>query len=185
MPVFNGLAGLVRDALAAKQRHQGAGHGRDQFLLALLRRKCLRVANGDGSAGLEDARPKQKIIASSRGDEVGLEFDGQNRRIVGHQRERGIAAGGIERGRDDAGVDKAMLLRIRGGVRHPQFDLAGPYAGDFNAQRRHRGLAPEAGPDTGLEVCILRIESRHLSPRRRLRRNRRRGDVPGSAGQRL
>jgi hypothetical protein len=100
----------MRNALAAEQRHQSAGHGRDQFLLALLRRKGLRVANGDGSAGLEDAPAKQKIIASRRGDEVGLEFDGQNRRIVGHQRERGIAAGGIERSRDDAGVDEAMLL---------------------------------------------------------------------------
>src|SRR5437879_4689392 len=75
-------ADLVRDVLAAKQRHHGAGHSRDQFFLALLRRKSLRVANSDGSAGLEDRCPKQKIIASSRRDEVGLEFDGQNRRIV-------------------------------------------------------------------------------------------------------
>src|SRR5258708_22809873 len=95
------------------------------FSFPFLCRKCLRVTNGDGSAGLEDARPKQKIIASSRGDEIGLEFDGQNRRIVGHQRESGISAGCIERSRDDARVDKTMLLRIRGGVRHLQFDLAG------------------------------------------------------------
>jgi hypothetical protein len=71
----------MRDALAAKQRHQGPGHGRDQLLLAFLCRKGLRLTDGDGSAWLEDGRPKQKIITSSRRNEIGLEFDGQNRRI--------------------------------------------------------------------------------------------------------
>jgi hypothetical protein len=104
------------------------------------------------------------MIASRRGNEIGLEFDGENRRIVRHQREGGISAGCIERSRDDPRVNKAMLLRIRGGIRHPQLDLAGLYVGNFYAQRRHRGLAREARPDTGLEACILRIQSRHLSP---------------------
>jgi hypothetical protein len=45
-----------------------ARHGRDQFFIALRYRKCLRVTNGDGSSWLEDARPKQKIIAARRGD---------------------------------------------------------------------------------------------------------------------
>jgi hypothetical protein len=55
----------------------------------------------------------------------------------------------------------------------------------FAAQRRHCRLAREACPNTSLEVCITRIESRHLSPCHRLRRNRKRGVVPGSVGQRL
>ena len=59
-----------------------------------------------------------------------------------------------------------MLLRIGGGVQHLQFDLAGRHAGDFDAQRRHRGLAREAGADPSLEVFIFRFESRH--PGRRL-----------------
>ena len=58
-----------------------------------------------------------------------------------------------------------MLLRIGGGIRHLQFDLAGLQVGDFDAQRRHRGLACEAGPDPSLEVCIFRIESRHPGSR--------------------
>jgi len=70
-------------------------------------------------------RPKQKMIAPRRSDEIGLELDGQDRCIFWHQRESGISAGCIERGRDDARVNKTMLLRISGGVRHPQLNLAG------------------------------------------------------------
>jgi hypothetical protein len=56
-----------------------------------------------------------------------------------------------------------MLLRLGGGVRHPQLNLAGLYVSNFYSQSGHRGLARETRPDTGLEL-ILRIESRHLSP---------------------
>ena len=55
-----------------------------------------------------------------------------------------------------------MLLRIGGGVRHPQLNLAGLYVSNFYSQRRHRGLARETHPDTGLEAFILRGESCHL-----------------------
>ena len=51
-------ASLVCDALAAKQRHQGAGHRRNQFLLPCLCRKSLRLTNGDSSAGLQDSTPE-------------------------------------------------------------------------------------------------------------------------------
>jgi hypothetical protein len=58
---------LMRDALATKQRHQGAGHRRNQFLLSSLYPKCLSLTNRDGSAGLQDMRPKKKIVTPRRG----------------------------------------------------------------------------------------------------------------------
>ena len=45
----------LADALAIKQRHQRAGHGRDQFFIPAKHGESLAVANGYRPARLHDA----------------------------------------------------------------------------------------------------------------------------------
>ena len=73
--------------------------------------------------GLTTLPMKNEPVASSRSEQVEFEFHCEDSRILGHERERRITAGAIERGRGDAGVNEAMLLRTGCEVRHGQSDF--------------------------------------------------------------
>jgi hypothetical protein len=52
-------------------------------------------------------------------------------------------------------MDKAMLLRVFGAVRHRQLDCAWLEASDGNAERLHNALPRKARPHPIREVRIL------------------------------
>jgi hypothetical protein len=72
-----------------------------------------------------------------------------------------MAAGIVEAGRDDAGMDEAVLLREGRRIRHRKLDLAGLQPRDRNAERAHRGLRVEHGGGGATEVRIFRLKARH------------------------
>ncbi len=85
----------------------------------------LAVGDDDGAAGLGHRAAKQEALALAGRQQIDLELDGEHGGVFRHQRKGGIAAGGIQRRRDDAGMQEAMLLGQRGRIRHLDLDVPG------------------------------------------------------------
>ena len=125
-------------------RHHRARHGGDELRLAVRAEGIgLAVGDDDGAAGLGDRAAEQEALALARRQQIDLELDGQHRGVFRHQREGGIAAGRIQRGRDDAGMQETVLLGQRRRKRHLDLDDAGRHQRQFGADRRHGVLARE------------------------------------------
>jgi hypothetical protein len=69
------IAGARR---AARQRHQGAGHGRDQRFDANLLGIGPALAHRQRAAGPYDIGAERKALALRRGQQIALELDGQS-----------------------------------------------------------------------------------------------------------
>lgn len=109
----------------------------------------------EGPPGFHDFAPENEPVASGRSEQVEFEFHREDSRVRGHQLERRIAAGAIERGREDAGVNEAMLLRVGCDARHGQSD---PLQRNLDSQSPHRLLPAKAVPAAGLKKEILLFE---------------------------
>src|SRR5262249_25762803 len=68
-----------------KKRHQCSRHRRDQLFFASVYRKRLRLADSNCSTGLHYFAPKYETLTSSRREQVCLEFNREDSRIIGHK----------------------------------------------------------------------------------------------------
>jgi hypothetical protein len=72
--------------------------------------------------------------------------------------------GGVQRRRDDPGMDKTVLLGPAGSIRHRKLDFAGLDPHNRNAECAHR-LLPVEGRGSDLQVIrIFRFETWHAYP---------------------
>jgi len=92
-------------------------------------------------------------------EDVHLVLDGHQRAARGHERERGVAAGGVRDHAENAAVDEALLLGQVVAVRQRDLDLAGLDALERRTDQRHRFLPAEALPDAGGEMGVRRTHS--------------------------
>ena len=99
-----------RHARPPHQRHQRRGHRRDQLFLSSLGGIGACLADGQVPSRFHHVGNEAKPFAVRRVEQVDLEFHRQHRGIGGHQRKTGIAARTVERGRNDSGMQKPMLL---------------------------------------------------------------------------
>ena len=76
-----------------------------------------------------------------------LEFNCEHGRIIGHKREGRIAACTVEHGRNNTSMHETVMLCVRCGVGHHQFDFSGLKARNCYAERFHYLLLIKAGLD--------------------------------------
>ena len=112
-PLETAAPGSLLDAGPLVNRHQGTGHGSHQFLPLAIDGKEFCRGRGNGPPGFDHHAHRTKPLALGRRQQIGLELDGEHRRLHRHQRKGRIAAGTVEQGRNDARMDKAVLLGQR------------------------------------------------------------------------
>jgi AcrR family transcriptional regulator len=95
--------------LSPRQRHQRAGHDRDQAFNTVKLRERPGLAHRQGAARLDDAGAKRKALAPGGRKQVGLEFHGQDIGTRRHQREGGDTGGFYRRFRDRAALLEGIL----------------------------------------------------------------------------
>ena len=102
----------IRQFSPIRHGHQCCGHRCDQFLIcaALAGRVRFSLCDRQRSSGFQHGAAKHEQISLRWRKEIDLELSGQYGRLFRHQCERGIAACAVENCRNDAGMQKPMLL---------------------------------------------------------------------------
>jgi hypothetical protein len=144
--------------LLAVHGHQGLLHGRAVGCLAVLDRINLAARDDEVLAGFQDLALGDEVFAIGGRQQVQLEFDGQHVGALGHQGQSGIAAGAVDDGAGDAGVEEAVLLGQVGAEGQPDFAVAGAQRAHFGADQAHHALPREAAANVRLPVGIARLE---------------------------
>jgi len=144
---------------AIEDCHERTRHCRDETaVVTACQRERLRVAHRERSPGLHDPGAEKEPLPLRRGEEIGLELDGQDRGVGRHQGEGRITAGAIQSCRNDARMDEAVLLGKGLLIRHGEFDLTRRQPRDFDAEGLHGGLPGEARADAIVEIRVFRLK---------------------------
>jgi hypothetical protein len=128
---------LMPEVVSLEKRHHCIGHRRDKLLFASIYCERLPLTDSNSSTRFHHFAPKYKTPTARWREQVYFEFDREHSRIIRHKRERRVAAGTVERGRYDTGMYETVMLSIRRGVGHYQFDFSWLYVHDFDAERFH------------------------------------------------
>jgi hypothetical protein len=120
----------------------------------------IHLAAGDDevAAGLQHLALGDEIVAVGRRQQVELEFDGEHVRAGGHQRVAGVAAGAVDDGAGDAGVEVAVLLRQVVAEGQADLAVAGRQRAQPGADQGHHLLPGKAPPHRGLPIRVARNE---------------------------
>ncbi len=146
----------IRDGGAVAHYHHRCLHQGDRLLAGTCAlghdRAC---ADYDSAARLDDLAPCHKTDTRRRIEQIDLEFYGQHADARWHHAERSVAVGRINHRRDDACMDKAVLLgqllpKWQDHLRH-----AGFHSCHLDAQQCHGLLAFKAGARMRRVVGVL------------------------------
>jgi hypothetical protein len=101
-----------------------------------------------------------EIVAVGRRQQVELELDGEHVGAGRHQRQPGIAAGAVDDGAGDAGVEEAVLLRQVVAEGQADLAVAGRQRAHPGADQVHHLLPGEAPAHRRFPVRVARNEGR-------------------------
>ena len=110
---------------------------------------------GEGLAGFEDAGGGDELFPAGRAEEVGLEFDRQNFRTLGHQGKSRVPARAVGDRRNDPGVDETMLLRQIVAERQHDLDGSTFHTPQLRPDKLHNPLPRKTIPETAFEIVVV------------------------------